>query len=224
MKKFLPVIVFVILAIGAYEYGLNRMVPNPDPNHTHADFAVWIGGERVDFAQEKYMTEELTANQLQALSNSTATGSTQKVLKQYLHLHGMNGYVIHRHKPGLTLEDFFDSLSSDSNPIQFHRNVSVGINYFTFCICTQPTAFECPCAPVSVRLFVNGEEVIDGPGYVFHDGDRLLITDAVDQTEVVNELDLLTDEACMLSKTCPGRGRPPVENCISDPMIPCIAP
>ncbi len=65
---------------------------NPDPNHTHADFAVFVDGEKLDFSDEKYMSNE------------------QKHLSQYLHLHDGLGSVIHRHKPGLALGEFLSSL------------------------------------------------------------------------------------------------------------------
>ena len=58
--------------------------------------------------------------------------------------------------------------------------------------------------------------------YVFADEDKILITTAVDDTELQKELKLLTDDACLYSQTCPERGEPPTENCIADPAVPCI--
>ncbi len=210
MKRFLPVILFIIIAIGAYQYGYNRRVPNPDPNHTHADFAVWINGTLFDFAQEKYMTEELTANQLQALENSTATGSSIQVLKQYLHLHDLNGHVLHRHKPGLGFGDFLKSLS---------------FNFTGTCLTTDTGTQTCNEDMTIWRLFVNGKEIspID-PNYVFTDGDHILLTYGASDAELQHEWSLMTDDACRYSETCPGRGPAPTESCISDPTIPCKAP
>jgi len=65
---------------------------NPDPNHTHADFAVFVDGQQLDFSDPKYMSSE------------------QKHLHKHLHLHDGIGTVIHRHEPGLTLGEFFSSL------------------------------------------------------------------------------------------------------------------
>ena len=214
MERFLPVIIFLALVIAAYEYGYNRTVPNSDPNHTHADFAVWINGKQIDFAQKKYMTEELTAAQLEALSRSTATGSSIQVLKQYLHLHNMNGHVIHRHKPGLSLLEFFVSLG-------FGQGSMIGGGD---CLMTGTT--EIACLSGRLRLFVNKQEMlIDSPlDYRFQDNDALLITDSTDPIEVQHEIDAMTHDACKYSKTCPGRGPAPTESCISDPTIPCKAP
>ncbi len=66
---------------------------NPDPNHSHADFAVSIDSQLIDFSNEKYMSNE------------------EKHLSKYFHLHDGMGTLIHRHQPGLTLGDFFSSLN-----------------------------------------------------------------------------------------------------------------
>lgn len=65
---------------------------NPDPNHTHADFAVFVDGTRFDFSQDKYMSTE------------------EHPKHPHLHMHDGNGNVMHRHKPGLTIADFFQSI------------------------------------------------------------------------------------------------------------------
>ena len=74
-----------------------------------------------------------------------------------------------------------------------------------------------------LRLFVNGKELpyVDHDNYVFADGDRILITDATTDAEVRQELSLMTDDACLYSKTCPWRGAPPTEGCVADPEVPC---
>jgi hypothetical protein len=66
---------------------------------------------------------------------------------------------------------------------------------------------------------LNG--VSTGSDYVFEDGDALLLTDATDEKEVQNQLSAMTHDACLYSQTCPERGKPPVENCVADPTVPC---
>jgi hypothetical protein len=106
---------------------------NPDPNHTHADFAVYIDSKRVDFSDPKYMS----------------TG--QKHLSQYFHLHDGIGTVIHRHKPGLTLGEFFASLGFMMTP-----------DCFTF----DTKESFCTNADKKWALTVNAKEVAFGPASI----------------------------------------------------------
>jgi hypothetical protein len=169
MKRlFIIVGLLIVFAVSA-SYGYNRTTKNPDPNHTHADFAVWYQGEQFDFSDQKYMTEELSAEQLAALAAQTGTGKDLETLKQYLHLHDGNGHVIHRHKPGLTLGDFFSTLIwRKPGDKRYVGN--------TFLVASDVVND----AYVPVRLFVNGKVNTQGSAYVFQDGDHLLITDAKD--------------------------------------------
>ncbi len=165
---------------------------NPDPNHTHADFAVWLDGAQLDFAQAKYMSGSAT----------DAQDPAHEAHDKYFHLHDGNGHVVHRHKPGLTIGAFFATLPD------------TGSGYVA-------NTFSWKGKSLNVRLFVNGVENPQGGSYVFHDDDHLLITDATNPAEVQRELGTMTNDACLYSKTCPWRGSPPVENCIADPEVPC---
>ncbi len=183
---------------------------NPDPNHTHADFAVWMDGKQMDFSGEKFMEKELTPAQEEVLKHETGavTDLSAVNLQKYLHLHDGNGHVIHRHKSGLTLADFFTSIRIGFSGKCFTSGV--------------PMQDGETCSENLFRLFVNGtEQSFDDLNYVFEDGDKILITTAVDQTELTKELGLMTDDACLYSKTCPWRGDAPTENCIADPNVPC---
>ncbi len=183
---------------------------NPDPNHTHADFAVWIDGKQLDFSDARYMTEELTPEQEEALKHATGALVNRDVatLKKYLHLHDGNGHVIHRHKPNLGLKDFFGSLQVDI----------AGKCYTSF----EPMADGEICGDNPFRMFVNGVERSPFDlNYIFADDDHILITNAVSSAAVKKELGLMTDDACLYSKTCPWRGPAPTENCIADPNVPC---
>lgn len=199
--RFLPAILFLVIAAGAAWYGQTHHTPakNPDPNHTHADFAVWIDSQEFDFSDAKYMTTEEEEAKL-------PPGD----LRLYLHLHDGNGHVMHKHKPGLTLGDFFSTL-----PWRVPGTKRYVGNQFLIADGRTDDAF------VPVRLFVNGKENTEGSSYVFHDGDHLLITNAKDDAELQHELSLMTDNACRYSKTCPWRGEPPTENCIADSEVPC---
>src|SRR5438552_3152496 len=95
-KKSLTVgIVAIVLIAGAilvYAVMPPSIAKNPDPNHTHADFAMWMNGRKWNFSAAKYMS------------------TTGHDLDEYMHMHDGNGHVVHMHKPGLPLSEFFTSL------------------------------------------------------------------------------------------------------------------
>ncbi len=197
----LPILaLLIIMALGfAWYAGTRRheLAMNPDPNHTHADFAVWVDGQPLDFSSDFYMSGSSTDP-----SHDQEPGN-----RKYLHLHDGNGHVLHRHKPGLSLHDFFATL-----PNSFSYSGSQLI------FADSPVSKEA----YTVRLFVNGAENKSGGSYLFNDGDHLLITDAQTDAELQTELSAMTDDACKYSKTCPWKGPPPTENCIADPQVPCV--
>ena len=175
---------------------------NPDPNHTHADFAIWVGGKQMDFSGAQYMSHE------------ARNGQPEKKLDTYFHMHDGNGHVIHRHKPGL--------------PLRLFLQTNLGLK-----IVPAPSNSQCLiaasgsqayCLSQELRMFVNGKEVPTDPQYVFQDGDQILFTDAQRKNDVDQELQSMTNDACLYSRTCPERGKAPTENCIADPTVPCMAP
>ena len=60
--------------------------------HWHADFALYIRGERYDFNQERFVSDE------------------EDELSENVHLHGERVSVVHVHREGTTWREFFDSL------------------------------------------------------------------------------------------------------------------
>ncbi len=197
-KNWLSDIAPYVMAIGftALFFGFARIssagpAVNPDPNHTHADFAVFVEGNRVDFSQEKYMSTDTEPRH------------------PYAHVHDGNGNVMHRHKPGITIGDFFSSL-----------NISLAADCFTL----DTGERFCNEGDKRWRMFVNEQEVPVNPTYVFQDLDQILLTYGVSDTEYKQQLRKLSDDACRYSQTCPERGTPPKENCVSDPTVPCLAP
>lgn len=61
--------------------------------HVHADFALYINGERYDLSAERFMS------------------GSEQVLHEHVHLHDENGDVIHYHAPDISLAEFLASLS-----------------------------------------------------------------------------------------------------------------
>lgn len=204
-KRLLPAIVLIAAGTAIVLYfGTPRVPqPNPDPNHTHADFLVMLDGTAVDFTDPFFMTGESTEDHTR--------DRTLPAMRQFLHLHDGIGTVIHRHKPGLTLAEFFDS-------------ISVGFTAECIVYRTAEINRDMQCSEHPWRMIVNGQERPFSVNYDFSDGDAILITTASDDAALAAEIDTISDDACRYSQTCPWRGKPPAENCIADPTVPCVAP
>ncbi len=221
-RKYIVIAVGVLAAVIGFAWYMgnvrHELVANPDPNHTHADFAIWVDGKQMDFSGEQYMS-------------GASTDATHEGAKDtYLHLHDGNGGVVHRHKPGLMFGQFMvTNLGLNlAHDVTYDANggtvdiVCLFKDSVRTALGVQP-AEDAPCLSGNMRGFVNGKEVpaFSLNEYVFADGDSILVTDATDQATVDAQLAALTDDACKYSKTCPWRGAPPTENCIADPEVPC---
>lgn len=206
MNRFIPVAI-AALAIGASMlFGMFREYTNPDPNHTHADFAVWVDGVQMDFSGPEYMSE------------AYEEGKEIRVdpLRKFMHLHDGNGHVIHRHKPDLTLRDFMLSLGFyDTCTI---TGVSPDDHSSHLCLIFPDGKTRI------LHLYVNGIMSSTGIAYHFADNDKILLTSSDDTAIIQQQLNALTNDACLYSQTCPWRGDPPTENCIADPTVPCVIP
>ncbi len=216
MKRFAPVIIATLLIAGGIWYG-RQPVQNPDPNHTHADFAVWVGTTKLNFSDARYMSEAYDPN----------SGREIRVdpMRKYLHLHDGNGHVAHRHKPGLTFGEFFASLGITMSgscitldDFQYSALDEGWKNDFAI------TKDVCSNGKFHWQMVINGVAGELNPGYVFNDGDQILFTYSASDTAYLEQWEEMTNDACMYSQTCPWRGDPPTENCIADPEVPCVAP
>ena len=226
MKKLVPALLALILFVVSAWYGSTRhqYAKNPDPNHTHADFAVWmttsgsgsntdeIGAiQKLDFSAPQYMTTE-------AEEEAAPVGS----LKRYLHLHDGNGHVIHRHKPGLTIGDFFTSIGAKMSKTTTDAGRTIADDCFSWTDTAGHINQRCSGEwGRTIHMFVNGKEVAYDPDYVFQDMDHILIVFASDDADIQLALSQMTDDACKYSLTCPWKGPAPTESCISDPTVPC---
>lgn len=218
MKRTLPIILVcaAIVTGSAVAYGaLRGPAVNPDPNHTHADFAVWVNGTQLDFSDDRYMSVAYVEGQ--------ETPREVNAMRKFLHLHDGNGHVIHRHKPALTLDEFFGSID---NPITANCMTLDDAQYASldsgwkedFAILPQ----VCTNGKFHWQMYVNGAQVPFDPFFAFNDTDKiLLVYSAADMNQEL--VDQMTDDACLYSRTCPWRGDPPTENCIADPTVPCVA-
>lgn len=150
--------------------------------HIHSDFKVYINGKSLDFSLAKYQSKE------------------GKELNPYIHLHDGNGNVIHVHKKGIKLGDFFNSL---------------GFKFSSDCLVLDTGIKYCSDTENKLQLFVNGKQNSLFDKYELQDLDRILITyGQTSNTVLQNQISSVADTACIYSLTCPQRGKPPTESCV----------
>ena len=211
------ILLAVAVVVGAYML-FNSTPVAPPAYHVHADFAVYVNGEKLDFAQQRYMSEK-------------APGKT---LAKYVHLHGEDGNVLHFHAPRVTLGDFFESIGMelDENCFTDDRNATYCKDGFTagnvpgdYCylndqnqrICNQNQEIK------TLKFYVNGQLHEKFGNYVPKDLDRILITYGNETPAQLHaQLQSITDNACIQSLKCPERGTPtPEDGC--DVTDACVA-
>ncbi len=150
--------------------------------HIHVNFKVYLEGKPIDFSLAKYQ------------STDTAP------LNPYVHLHDGNGDVIHFHKQGVTLGDFFSSLGMTFTSTCF--DPSMGQNY-------------CNSGDATLKMFVNGKPNTQYGAYVPQDLDRILISFGSESAaQLESQMNSVADTACIYSLKCPERGKPPTETCV----------
>ncbi|TFE68376.1 protein-disulfide isomerase [Methylacidiphilum sp. Yel] len=149
--------------------------------HEHADIRVVLDGKPVDFSLPKFQSKY------------------GQELDPYVHLHHGNGKVLHKHKNGINLGYFFNTLGMD-----------FGKDHFTL---DTGKRFE-PSGNKVLLLFVNGRKEPLMDAYEPKDLDRILLYFGPNSEELIaKELALVSDEACIYSLKCPQRGMPPEEEC-----------
>lgn len=148
--------------------------------HEHADFAVYLNGEKFDFTPAKYQSSDTNP------------------LDSDAHLHDGNGEVTHKHRKGITLGYFFETL---------------GMKFDNQCFVTDDGKEYCNTADKKLRMYVNGKENTALGNYELTDLDKILITYG-DETGVADQITSISDDACLYSEKCPERGKAPTENCV----------
>ena len=225
MKKFLLAFIGIAILVGAFLF-MRQTAPavNPDPNHTHADFAVWVNGTKLDFSDEEYMSAPPPSAASLIVPSAHAHGDEEEGPtlpgREFLHLHGDIGHVIHRHKPGLTLGDFFTSIGFIMTRTCFtldqHQFEALGAAWVE----SSGKRELCNTEQFHWTFVVNSQERPMDPAYVMQDLDKILLSYGPGE-QWRNEWKQMTDDACLYSKTCPWKGEPPAEGCVADPTVPC---
>jgi hypothetical protein len=197
-----PVIIFGIIAAAAFTKKMKKTaglslaalvivagaaaaVPLYEPRssteeHIHADFKVFLEGQELNFSQQKYMT------------------GPRNVLSDLVHLHDMNGSIIHVHAKNVNLDLFFGS---------------IGMKLDNNCFITDSGAEYCKVGNKTLHMYVNGVRNEEYGAYVPKDLDRILITYGdLSQQGLQQQLQSVTGDACIQSLKCPERGPPSDES------------
>ncbi len=179
-KQYLIVAAVVIVAALLFVVYSNN---SNEPFHAHADFKLYINGEAFNFSQEKYM-EKLEA----------------------VHIHDMNGEMIHVHERGAELGDFFGS---------------IGISFNSSCFALDDGTAYCNQGDKALRMYVNGKPNNEYGKYQIHDLDRILITYGSESEDAIaQQMASVSDTACIFSEKCPERGSPPPEvGCVGNDNV-----
>lgn len=190
-------------------YSIDQQQANEEV-HIHANFALFLEGERFDFARPEFMSiepceisfvERFVALDQHLVQTVSAHGGGFDDLRDVIHLHDGNGNTIHVHAPDIRYHDFFASLRMEFRDDLFTDHE--GNRY-------QNTD------EMSFRFFINNEEVETLAESLIHDLDRVLITYGPRDRSfesIQSELVQVSHDACLYSETCPERGIAPYESC-----------
>ncbi|MBI4170907.1 MAG: hypothetical protein HY514_04380 [Candidatus Aenigmarchaeota archaeon] len=183
MKKTHFIIAVVVLFISIYLIATKEI-------HEHADFAVYINGEKLNFSQDKYMHHETAEEE-----KSEKHGQQED---EKAHMHDNVGWIAHKHAADATWGIFF-------------RNINITFN--SACFVFEGSSY-CSNETHNLRMFVNGREDFEFGGKKINDLDRVLIT--FDNSRNIDaQLNSVTDEACLYSRKCPERGEAGSEGCVT---------
>jgi protein-disulfide isomerase len=169
---------------------------NAADTHEHADFAVYLNGKKIDFSIDKYQSDEPEDED----ENHDHEEDHAHALDPYVHIHNNKGEIIHKHKTGITLGYFFETL---------------GMKFSDSCFETDDGTQFCKDDKNSLKFFVNGVRNTRNTSYVIKDLDQILVSyGPLTDSNLKSQLDSVTDEACIYSETCPERGEAPEEKCV----------
>jgi len=126
-----------------------------------------------------------------------------KSLSNFAHLHDMNGNIMHKHALGITLGFFLETL---------------GIKLDGHCLVLDDRTSYCNEGNKELKMYVNGKHNDEFAEYDIQDEDTILLSyGEVSEEELQEQIESVSDEACIYSLTCPEKGTPPEEaTCIGE--------
>lgn len=139
----------------------------------------------------------LDGNQID-FSQSKYQSDEDHHLSERVHFHDGDGNVFHVHAAQVTLGELFESL---------------GIRFTADCFVTDENIPYCDGPQGQLKFFVNDQSNTQFDAYIPKDLDRILIAYGNESpVQLRQELDAVTDNACIPSGKCLERGSPPDES------------
>ena len=134
--------------------------------------------------------------------------SEEQLISPFVHLHDGDGELIHVHYEGITLRQFFNSLKMDVN---------------SSCFVLDDKTQYCNNNQNQLKLYVNGKQVTEIASYKPQDLDRILISyGAENEVELKQQIDSVSNNACIQSSKCPERGKASDESSCTT-ALGCVA-
>lgn len=170
MKKIILSIVSILLLavtfISWYIYASLEHIPP----HFHANFAIYINDERIDFSDDTYM-EDVAGCSITWLL----------VAKDRAHLHENNGETIHIHHDWVTWGHFF---------------ANVNYTFSESFIASDEWKVYVNSWERKLSFILNGEEVLNPYNRIINSKDRLLISYGEESNEdIMKRFDQVSDNA-----------------------------
>lgn len=189
-KKHYAVLAIAAIAIAlALAYFL-YFIPNShreEGYHVHADIALYLNSQKFDFAKKQFMAEENCGKPGETAANADLT--TINGIREAIHMHDLNGNVIHVHNENATLSMFFKS---------------IGFTLTGDCLETNEGLKYCTSGAKRLRVFASSYEIADFLNYKPHDLDKILVTYGDENNAILqNQFDSITSQACIYSRKCP---------------------
>jgi len=182
------------------QYIQKAITNQPEPEfHEHADFALFLNGEKFDFTKGEYMSTKPCIAQAPLWGPIVHAHGGD--LDDAVHLHDGIGGVVHLHRENVSWHDFFESLKMDFEDTIF---IDDERNQYKE---NETNEF---------RFIKNGEEVKTLADVEIRDLDRVLISYGPKDrefSELLIEYGQITNNACFYSESCLHRGSAPLESC-----------
>ena len=192
----LIVLAVIAIALVAYQFFvLNPIQIKPstkgDEFHAHADFVVFLEGEKMNFSQKRFMHQEACGKPGE--EEHTVDLSNPADYGEAIHLHDLNGNVMHTHHENATLKMFFLGIGFGLQ----QRDKDV-------CITTADTKTYCETQTKKLKVFVSGVEEPFGLDYAPRDLDRILVSFGSEtKPEITAQSESITKQSCIYSLKCP---------------------
>ncbi|MCC7364370.1 MAG: hypothetical protein IT303_08340 [Dehalococcoidia bacterium] len=154
------------------------------PTHLHADFALYVDGQRFDFDRPEFISEE---------GNDLAPD---------VHIHEPRATVVHVHRSNTTWDMFFSSLGFEL----VDPSLAGGLTGAASLELPDGTVVE-PSGDATFKFIVNGVEVDGISGENIGDLDRVLVSFGTESLDTVmrDQWPQVTDQACIPSERCTER-------------------